>query len=194
MTSPIGLASRNAAKRYARFQPGRERAVHDRPPQQHAGDEVERMLEMEQRMRVPQRRVVDPRQMPDAVVDDPEEERRHRSAHPRRDAPRAPAGSEHRQQRRPLGEDDVLDQVHREQVVHRDRLDRRDRPRRARAGIAAPKQATRHGAAGTRLSDQTYADRQGREHDERFRVPRPRVRIHGGTLRHSRGCSSMVEP
>ena len=89
---PDRARQQERGKEVGGFQPRRESAVHDRPPEQHAGDEVERMLEMEQGVRVPQRRVVDPRQMPEAVVDHPQQQAR-AAAPPAGHALQAPAGS-----------------------------------------------------------------------------------------------------
>ena len=152
------------------------------------------MLEVEERVRVLERGVVEPREVPDHVVREPERERdggvgeqrdRARARDRRGERGRDP---EHDEERRPLGEDDVLEQVHGEEVVHAERVDRRDadreeehhRPEEAGdapggSGVAAEREEVRRGQA---------------ENDERLGVPRPRVRIHGATL-IGRGRSSV---
>ena len=99
------------------------RILEDGPPEQRAGHEVHRVLEVEECRRVLERRVVGGRQVPGEVDEQPEAKRDRRTGQlpDGRDAPE-PLGdgrrdAEHEQRRRPLGEDDVLEQVHREQVV-----------------------------------------------------------------------------
>ena len=107
--------------------------LYDAPPHEDPGREVERVLEVEQRVGVLERRVVEPRQVPEHVVREPERERdggvgeradegwsRERRGQCRRDP-------EDDEERRPLGQHDVLKEVDHEQVVHRDRLERGDR-------------------------------------------------------------------
>ncbi len=134
MTSPIGLARTNAAKTYAARAPDPRRCGSSWTTHHHMaspGDEVHRVLEVEERARVLERRVVDPGQVPDHVVREPERERDGRMGE-RADG--AVAGDrcgergrdrEHDEKRRPLGEHDVLQQMHRQEVVHPERVDRR---------------------------------------------------------------------
>ena len=149
---------------------------------------------MEQHVRVPKRGVVDPWQMPEHVVPDPEgkgdsrvgersngPETRDRRRECRRDR-------EHDEERRPLGEDDVLQEMHRQQVVHPERVDRRhadgeQQRHRAAEGCDAP----RPGRLAPHCSDVCDCHP---DDDEALRVPRPRVRIHSATL-DARGCSSV---
>ena len=175
-----------------RLRAGAQRPVHDRPPEEEPGGEVEDMLEMEERVRVAERGVVDPGQVPDAVVDQPERERQQRW-HPRRARGERRWDPEHRQERSPLSEHDVLDQVNREQEVERDRLDGSDRDGEQQHHRCEP---ARDPPAGRRYAPKRpeIRDREHRDEDERVRAPRPRIRIHPATLRDPRGCSSMVEP
>ena len=69
---------------------GRVPAVHDRPPDANPRHEVREMLDVEQRVRMAQRRVVDPRQVPGVVRGQPERQRHE--------------GPEEREPGRPLGE------------------------------------------------------------------------------------------
>jgi hypothetical protein len=88
------------------------------------------VLEVEERARVPKRGVVDPRQMPDHVVREPERERDRRvceRAHQSGraiDARQLGRDPQDDEEWRPLREDDVLQEVHRQQVVHAERVDR----------------------------------------------------------------------
>ena len=77
------------------------------------------MLEVEERARVLERGVVDPRQVPDHVVREPERKRdrgvRQRAHDTGRAIVAASAGEmpEDDEERRPLRENDVLEEVHR---------------------------------------------------------------------------------
>ncbi len=145
------------------------------------------MLEVEEGVRVLECRVVDPRQVPDHVVAEPERERHRRMGqHPegfRPDELRRERGreAEDDEERRPLGEDDVLQEVDRQQVVHGDRLERRDRHEeeqrhcRHEADDAPPR-------SGEAAHGEDVRDREQRNDDERLGVPRPRVRVHAATL------------
>jgi hypothetical protein len=76
MTSPIGLPSTKAAKTYparALSRDGAARPV-ERTTTSPRHDEVHRVLEMEKRVRVPERRVVGLGEVPDHVVREPEGE------------------------------------------------------------------------------------------------------------------------
>ncbi len=90
------------------------RVLHDAPPHGHPGREVEGVLEMEERVRVLERGVVEPRQVPEHVVREPERERdggvgeraeERRPRERRRERRREPEDDE---QRSPLRENDVL--------------------------------------------------------------------------------------
>ena len=92
--------------------------------------------------------------------------------------------AEDAERRRPLGEDDVLQQVHREQVVERDRVQRRDEDRQDQreAGREAGDSPARHAVA---PDDEQVPDRERRNEDERLEIQRPGVRIvHRRTLRY----------
>ncbi len=168
--------------------------LEDAPPHREAGEEVQRVFDVEQRARVLERRVVDPREMPDHVVREPERER-DRGMRERADRPRArDRGSEsgrdreYDEQRRPLGQHDVLEEMHRQEEVHPERVNGRcgDRQQeRQRADEAAD-------TPGGRWVPPDREDVRGSqsEDDEHLGVPRPRVRIHGATL-VGRGCSSV---
>ena len=144
------------------------------------------VLEREQARRVAERRVVEPRQVPHHVGGEPERERDRRVRDCTNRRGRRDGGRERRRNReddeqgRPLREHDVLEQVHREQVVHPERVDRRhrdgeeehDREREARL---APRRCG-ISPKGDHVRDGEHEDR------ERLRVQRPRVRIHGATL------------
>ena len=103
---------------------GRERAVDHGPPHGDPGREIHHVLDVQQRVRVTQRVVVDPGQMPDEVRRDPQRQRderaeEHEAASARCERRR---DGEHEQRRRPLGEHDVLQQVRPEERVQRERL------------------------------------------------------------------------
>ena len=102
-----------------------------------------------------------------AGAGDPLERRGHRRGQP-----------EHAEQRPPLGDDDVLEQVHREQVVERERVERADldgQQERA-AGEEAGDAPARRGEA--RARDQVGGG-ETRDDDEGVRVPGEAIRIHG---------------
>ena len=84
---------------------------------------------------------------------------------------------------------DVLQEVHRQQVVHAERVDRRDGDGEERAGSRTAKHAMRHAGAGMTPQRDAVCDGETEDRD-RLRIPRPRVRIHGATL-DARGCSSV---
>ena len=137
----MGLARTKATKRYsaraALDEPVRH-VLEDGPPEQDAGGEVTDVLEVQQRA-VLERGVVDGREVPGEVGDEPEAERDGRAREePRAGQPGEPRGegrrdAEHEQRRSPLGEDDVLEQVGGEQMVG-ERVERRDCGREAAAG------------------------------------------------------------
>ena len=167
----------------------------DAPPHRDAGREVERVLEVEQRVRVLERGVVEPRQVPEHVVREPDGERDERvdertndrrTSERRRERRREP---EHDEERRPLRENDVLEQVDDEQVVHRKRLDRCDRDgedEHHRGDEAGDPEAR----GGEPAEGKEIAGGHQRDEQERLRIPRPPVRVHGATL-VARGCSSV---
>jgi len=98
-------------------------AVDDRPPQGRASDEVGRVLDVQDGVRVPQREVVCGRHMPCEVGAEPDDEGGdHRDAHAPCEEGRQ---REHEQCRRPFRNRDVLEEVRGQQVVERERLERR---------------------------------------------------------------------
>ena len=74
---------------------------------------------------MPERRVVHGRDVPGEVRPGPERQRDHGVREQARPADRSRQPDD-AERRRPLGQDDVLEQVDREQVVERDRMKRRD--------------------------------------------------------------------
>jgi len=89
------------------------------------------VLDVEERVRVAERSVVDPRQVPRVVHRQPERQRHERPEE--READRAVRkvrrDSEHEECRRPLCENDVLQQVRPEERVVRERLELREERR-----------------------------------------------------------------
>src|SRR5439155_3715401 len=177
----------------------------DRPPEQDSGREVTDVLEVEQGLRVLEGGVVDPGQMPDDVRAKPEWERDRRS---RQEADaRGPGGersergrdAEDEQRRCPFRDRDVLEQVRREQVVVRDRRQRRyageedDRYAEPEADDTPP--GRREGAGARRIEDD---EPRGRHESVGIEAPvrrRNHARYATATAprRRPRGRSSMVE-
>ena len=90
-------------RRRRRRGPGREpvrRVVDDRPPEQAAGEHVRRVLGVQERVGVAQRRVVDRRDVPGEVGAEPERERGGRPGQPADDAVRAERRGEARRDAR----------------------------------------------------------------------------------------------
>ena len=143
------------------------------------------MLDVQQ-PRVPQRVVVERRQV-DAVPDD-QPERQHEARPGQRGEPAPPARrdggahgrrqAEHQQRRRPVGDHHVLQQVDHEQVVDRDRLERRvERDRDERD--AEPEQRrppARRPLDGPRQPDVAVDGRGGEHEEERLEAERRRGR------------------
>src|SRR5919201_6095804 len=114
--------------------------LQDGPPEEHTGGEVEGVLEVEQRVRVAEGGVVQPGDVPYVVRRQPREQGdggryavRQAVGAPRRD-------SQHGERGRPLGDDDVLEQVSAQEVVARKLSERayergeQERERDAEAG------------------------------------------------------------
>ncbi len=138
------------------------------------------MLECEQGTAVVERRVVQRRDVPDGVGADPQRQRDEgvgqgaddfRLGDARGERRRQP---ENEQQRRPLGQDHVLEQVDPEQVLDGDGVPRRheDGDDQTAAGKEGGDAPGRCGGA----PESEEVCRGERDTDERFRVPRPRRR------------------
>src|SRR5256714_1675616 len=158
-----------------------------RPPDEAASQEVAHVLDVQERARVPERGVVRPRQVPCEVDGEPDRQRDERArqrAHGRR--PREPrgerggeAGDEERG--RPLREHDVLEQVHRQQVPERERLDRRGEDGKDQELAGEEGRASRSRRREPAQRDEVR-DREGGDEHEHLGVPLPGVRLHGPTL------------
>ena len=95
------------------------------------------------------------------------------------------------EQRRPFREDDVLEEVHRQQVVHPERVHGRgahDDEEQHRGEETGDAPGRRFHTA----NRQRVRHRERRDDEERLGIPLPRVRIHDATL-DGRGCSQLVE-
>jgi hypothetical protein len=158
-----------------------------RPPDEAAGREVAQVLDVQERARVSKRGVVRPRQVPGEVDGEPDrqgdEGARQEAQHPGAREPRRQRGGEagDEERRRPLREDDVLEQVHRQQVPERDRLHRReeDREDQELAGDEGRNPLPRGREPAQR---EEVADGERRHQPQRLRVPAPAVRAHDSTL------------
>jgi len=154
--------------------------VDERPPDEQAGAEVARVLDVDQPRLMLERVVVDRRRVPGEVVGEPDRQRnggmdrdapaletRRGSRHRGRDA-------EHREERRPLGEDHVLQQVRGQQVVQAELVKRRperDREQHHRAGETdnAPARCTEP------PDEEEVQQRQRRDDDRRVDIGLPGV-------------------
>ena len=93
------------------------------------------MLEPQETVRVSERRVVQRRDVPQGVRPDPEGQSHHGlrqdsdDTRPRQSLAELRRDPEDQEQRRPLGEHDVLDEVRPDEVLARDRVERRDERR-----------------------------------------------------------------
>ena len=166
------------------------------PPHQKTRDEVGGMLEMEHALGFPQRRIVDPRQMPEHVVPDPERKRDRGmgersngpTTHDRRRECRRDASTTSR------GAHSASTTFWRRCTVRRKCIPS------VWIGVTLTASEERHRAAEGRDapgSDAAYAPYRerrtrpsARDDEKRLRIPRPRVRIHSATL-DGRGCSSV---
>ena len=170
--------------------------LHDAPPHENPRGEIERVLEVEERagFRAPCRRATAgaracssrARGEGDGRVRERADDARLRESARERRRER-----EDDQEGRPFREDDVLEEVDHEQVVHRDRLERGDRDREQehhRRGEAGDPPGVRWEA-----TDREYIPgAHHRDEEERLRVPRPPVRVHGATLT-GRSVAQLVE-
>jgi hypothetical protein len=145
------------------------------------------VLEVEERGLVAEGGVVREGEVPREVGGEPDGERdgRPRQA-PRTGNARDRAGDgrwepEHAERGRPLGEDDVLEQVRRQQVVEGDRLERRDRDREDQCE-PGKKGGRPPAVAPHAVRRQHVCDRERGHEDERLEVPVPGrgVRPHAG--------------
>ena len=145
------------------------------PPEEEPGHEVGHVLDVEERLGSAERRVVDGRYVPEEVRAGPQRKSDERMREQPGDGEvrREP---EHAERRRPLGEDDVLEQVHREQVVERDRVQRRreDDQDQREPGREAGDPPARHAVA---PDDEQVPDRERRNEDDSLEIQRPGVRI-----------------
>ena len=102
----------------------------DGPPQAAAGDEVARMLEVQQGVLMRERRIVDPRDVPDEVRAEPERQgdERVRQCPDSQCLLEASRGrcreTENRERRSPLCDDDVLEEVCKDEITHGDGVHR----------------------------------------------------------------------
>ena len=144
------------------------------------------MLDVDQPRLMLERGVVDRRHVPDVVVDEPERQcdggwTISRQARARAERLRhRPGDAEHREQRRPLGEDHVLQEVRRQQVVQAEVMQRRperDREQRHRRGEARDAPRGRAEAADREQIEQ----REDRDDDGRVDVRLPGV----GRVQHA---------
>ncbi len=164
----------------ARGEPARD-VLHERPPHQHARREVARVLEVEQPALLAQCRLVDVRHVPEEVVREPQRQRHRRQRQqapqpePRERAGHRSGHAEHREQRRPLGEDHVLQKVCGQQVVEAEVVQRRperDREKQQRRRVTRDL-ATRRTEPPDREQVQ---QRERRDDDGRVDVGLPGVR------------------
>ena len=94
-------------------------------------------------------------------------------------------------EKRPFGEDDVLEQVDRQQVLDRERLERSDRHREEehhrdeKTGDPPPRSRVT-------AKSQKVGEGKKRDKEQRLGVPRPPVRVHGATLVRARGLGEEV--
>jgi hypothetical protein len=146
-------------------------AVDDRPPERHAREQVHDVLDVQQRVRLLERVVVDPRQMPDEVREQPEGEcRDERHVDALRELRRH---GEDEQRGRPLGEDDVLREVRPEERGRRPALERRHEE----------DEDQREAGGGCERADTSRADDGRIEHgQERHQDERLERRVHPATL------------
>ncbi len=175
------------------------RVLEHRPPEEHPGEDVGHVLELEQRM-VPQGGVVDGRHVPDGVVDEPDWKRDERV----RQRPEGGvatervgeggADAEHEERGHPFRERNVLKEVRREEVVERDRRDGRNEHGR---GEQKPGRERDHPRPRGRVPAHGHHvggphDDEGRDHPGR-EVPAPGRRLHRrkATMPAERGCSSV---
>ena len=132
---------------------------------------------------MPERSVVGPRKVPGEVDGDPERQRDERV---REDAPTGQAGERCRESRsepgdaergRPFREDHVLEQVHGEEVMERDRLDRREEDGEDQE-LAGGEGRDPDARRGEPAQGGEVGEREPRHEPERFGVPPPLVRTH----------------
>ena len=135
------------------------------------------MLDVEQGVGVAQRRVVDPRQVPDVVRREPERQRDERPEERKAGGARGDVARhrEEEQRRRPLREHDVLEQVRPEERVVRERLELGDEGREDESTpAAAERDASADAVSRGRTTQQR--ERGGRKADRLGR------RIHPATV------------
>ena len=130
-------------------------------------------------------RVVHGGDVPDEVRPGPEREGDHGVGEQPRPAERS-RQADHAERRSPLGEDDVLEQVDRQQIVERDRVQRRDEDRedQAEPGYEAGDSPVLRPVA---PDEERVADGERRDEEKRLEVERPGVGIVHGSGRYAMG-------
>jgi hypothetical protein len=149
------------------------------------------VLQVKQRLGPLERGIVEPRQMPHEVRAEPERQRYERMREGPHDSTTAGVGRqrggqpEHGERRRPFGQDDVLEQVRRDEVVARQRVQRRDERcnDQRHAGDEARDPPPRRAVDGYGCQ---IRGRQYRDEDDRFEIPGPCERVDAVTV--SRGA------
>jgi len=151
--------------------------VDDRPPERRAGDEVRRVLDVQDGVRMPEREVVRGRHVPGEVRAEPDDERGdHRDANAPRKLRRQ---RKHEQRGRPFRDRDVLEEVRSQQVVERERLERcrEDGGEKEHGEDEAGDAPARDRVS---ADDQVVRERQRRHERECVGLGGPSVRIHSG--------------
>jgi HlyD family secretion protein len=176
----------------ARPRAGREpvgRVLPDAPPEEQADEEVRRVFEREQPVGTAERRVVERRDVPERVRPDPERQRdeglgqRSHAAWPGQPPGEHGRDPEHEQERRPLREHDVLQQVCPDEIRARERVERRHERRDEQPAAGEERRRPRPIALAPRGGEVPGRER---ERHERLRAPRPCPGRHGATLRRAR--------